>query len=113
MALEISLAQKNILLLGHPSTAFLTTVSILVIACSLGSLASKKFKSLKKDLPIVLAFGIVMMAILYRAVFPGFLGKSFYFKLSIMTLILIPIGFTMGVFSPLELKRSGSWGNLH
>lgn len=80
---------------------------------SLGSLASKKFKSLKKDLPIVLAFGIVMMAILYRAVFPGFLGKSFYFKLSIMTLILIPIGFTMGVFFPLELKRSGSWGNLH
>ncbi|MCF6096579.1 hypothetical protein L1766_06145 [Thermovorax subterraneus] len=72
---------------------------------SLGSLASKKFKSLRKDLPLVLAGGIVMMAILYRAVFPGFLGKSFYFKLSIVTLILIPIGFLMGVFFPAGIEK--------
>ncbi|WP_170240267.1 hypothetical protein [Thermosediminibacter litoriperuensis] len=105
MALEISLVQKNILLLGHPSTSFLATVSILVVACSLGSLAGKRFKGLKKDLPVALAFGIVMMVILYRAVFPNFLGESFYFKLAIMALILIPIGSAMGSFFPAGIER--------
>ncbi|WP_422444503.1 hypothetical protein [Thermoanaerobacterium sp. DL9XJH110] len=105
MSVELALIQKNILFLGHPTTSFLVTVIMLLTGGSLGSVASKKAANAATILPILLAAATGLVAVLYQKVLTDHLALPLSLKLITSALILLPLGFLMGMPFPSGLER--------
>ena len=104
---EIAFIQRFVLFLGHPTYALTVVIFLLMVSSGAGSLTSRRW------LPRTEMVGIPLIAILaalvaYVFFLPGRLavlvGLSFNARLLISALLLIPLGFVMGMPFPTGLR---------
>src|SRR6266536_1022428 len=108
---EISLIQRFVLLLGHPTYALTVVVFLMLLSSGMGSLASRKWLGTRPSAAVPLAV-IVAALLLYVFILPGLLNALVGFPLVAKFLIsaglLVPLGFAMGMPFPTGLRALAS-----
>jgi spermidine synthase len=104
---EISLIQRFVLFLGHPTYALTVVVFLLLLSSGAGSIAARRLISGNRRLLPLLAL-ITAIICIYLVLVPWLLaatvGYAFVFKLLLSGLILVPLGFLMGMPFPTGLR---------
>jgi hypothetical protein len=104
---EVTFIQRFVLFLGHPTYALTVVVFLMLLASGAGSLISTKWlpDSGRIWLPLML---IVLVLLVYTGVLPVILerlvGAAFAPKLVISAVLLVPLGFAMGMPFPTGLR---------
>jgi len=103
---EIAFIQRFVLFLGHPTYALTVVVFLLLLSSGAGSLGSRKWLAEPRIwLPLLL---IVAGLLLYIFILPGLLnllvGLPFVAKLLVSAVLLVPLGFAMGMPFPTGLR---------
>jgi len=104
MTVEVALIQRNTLLLGHPTRAFVTTVPLLLAGSGFGSITSKRLSCRTEVLTALLSTEILLSAVLYRT----WLYKNSLlpqFKVFVAALIALSLGFLMGMLFPRGIAK--------
>src|SRR5579863_5781010 len=108
---EIAFIQRFVLFLGHPTYALTVVVFLLLLSSGAGSLASRKWLARRQRAWLPLAF-ITAALLLYVFILPGLLnalvGLSFAAKLLVSAILLVPLGFAMGMPFPTGLRALAS-----
>jgi spermidine synthase len=108
---EIAFIQRFVLFLGHPTYALTVVVFLLLLASGGGSLASRKWVSHPQHASLPLVF-ITCGLLLYVFILPGLLntlvGLPFEVKLLVSAVLLVPLGFAMGMPFPSGLRALAS-----
>lgn len=104
---EISLIQRFVLFLGHPTYALTVVVFLLLLSSGAGSIAARRFISgNKRLLPLLVLISAIIG--IYLVLVPWLLaatvGYTFFLKLLLSGLILVPLGFLMGMPFPTGLR---------
>ena len=112
---EIAFIQRFVLFLGHPVYALTVVVFLLLLSSGAGSMVSRWW--LAKTSRVWLPLGLIAAALLlYVGVLPGLLGRlvglPFLTKLLVSAVLLVPLGFAMGMPFPTGLRAlaAGSAG---
>jgi hypothetical protein len=104
---EIAFIQRFVLFLGHPTYALTVVVFLLLLSSGAGSLVSRWWLDnvLRVRLPLML---IVASLLLYVLIMPALLnrlvGLPFVLKLLVSAVLLVPLGFAMGMPFPTGLR---------
>ena len=108
---EIAFIQRFVLFLGYPTYALTVVVFLMLLSSGAGSLVSRRWFSEPTRVLIALAFIVVALSV-YVFVLPRLLesmiGMAFTGKLAISALLLIPVGFAMGMPFPSGLRALSS-----
>jgi hypothetical protein len=107
ITVEISLIQRFVLFLGHPTYALTVVVFLMLLSSGAGSVAARGRISGASRLLQVLA-GIGALILVYALALPPLLsaavGLPFAVKLLISSVVLTPLGFLMGMPFPTGLR---------
>lgn len=111
MMIEIPMMQKFVLLLGTPIQSITTVLSSLLLSTGLGSFAlnrlRQRFQSFR-DLLSVATFALViyLFALIHVSVWASniFLPHSAVVRISVVMLIIFPLGFLLGLYFPAGLQ---------
>jgi hypothetical protein len=111
---EISLIQRFVLFLGHPTYALTVVVFLLLLSSGAGSVAARhRITSGAKVLPLLglISVFIVGNVVLLPWLLSAAVGLPFAIKLAISALVLAPLGFLMGMPFPtgLRLVKTVEW----
>jgi hypothetical protein len=111
---EISLIQRFVLFLGHPTYALTVVVFLLLLSSGIGSVAARRrINSGNKILPLlgIIAALIVIDVALLPWLLSSAIGLPFAIKLLISGIVLAPLGFLMGMPFPtgLRLVKTVEW----
>jgi len=111
---EISLIQRFVLFLGHPTYALTVVVFLLLLSSGAGSVAARhRITSGGKILPLLglISAFIVGNVVLLPWLLSAAVGLPFAIKLMISALVLAPLGFFMGMPFPtgLRLVKTVEW----
>jgi spermidine synthase len=104
---EISFIQRFVLFLGHPTYALTVVIFLLLLSSGAGSLCSRRWlpDAARGWIPLLLLIAAIC---LYTVVLPGllssFIGLAFLAKLVVSAMVLVPLGFTMGMPFPTGLR---------
>lgn len=104
---EIAFIQRFVLFLGHPTYALTVVVFLMLLSSGLGSLASRRWirHTTHVRVPLIGAGGaILILAFLLPTFLPSLVGLPFEAKLLISALLLVPLGFAMGMPFPVGLR---------
>src|SRR5438270_999902 len=104
---EISLIQRFVLFLGHPTYALTVVVFLLLLSSGVGSVAARRrITSAGKVLLllVVIAGLIVLNVAVLPWLLPAAVGLPFAIKLLVSALVLAPLGFLMGMPFPTGLR---------
>src|SRR6185312_14480258 len=108
---EIAFIQRFVLFLGHPTYALTVVIFLMLLSSGLGSLASRKWLG-DKPSPVVPLILIIAAILLYVFVLPAllnaFVGLPLMVKFLISGLLLVPLGFAMGMPFPTGLRALAS-----
>ncbi len=119
MLIEVTLVQRLILPLGHPTLSFVLVLGVLLVAGGIGSLfSSKKWLLRSRRYVPLLLVGMITVGV---NLFIGWIDEYSYVlsqtdRLLILGLILVPLGFFMGMPFPFGLSNiwhnqvAASWG---
>jgi hypothetical protein len=111
---EISLIQRFVLFLGHPTYALTVVVFLLLLSSGMGSVAARRrISSGSKILPLLgiisalIAIDVALLPWLLSAA----IGLPFVIKLLLSGIVLSPLGFLMGMPFPtgLRLVKTVEW----
>jgi spermidine synthase len=108
---EIAFIQRFVLFLGHPTYALTVVIFLLMLSSGAGSLFSRRWLPRTEQgwLPLALVVGTLL---LYVFLLPGRLanlvGLAFVYRLLISGVLLIPLGFVMGMPFPTGLRALAS-----
>jgi len=104
---EVSFIQRFVLFLGHPTYALTVVVFLMLLSSGAGSFASRKWISQTGQLGLPLVI-IAAALLVYAAVLPSILnslvGARFWVKLLTSGIVLVPLGFSMGMPFPTGLR---------
>ena len=111
MMIEIPMMQKFVLLLGTPIQSITTVLSSLLLSTGLGSFALNRlrqhFQSFR-DLLSVATFALVfyLFALIQGSVWVSnvFLPHSAVVRISVVMLMIFPLGFLLGLYFPAGLQ---------
>ncbi len=111
---EIAFIQRFVLFLGYPTYALTVVVFLMLLSSGAGSLVSRRW--LSEPTRVVVALALIVLALsTYVFVLPHLLdaliGLPFAAKLLISALLLVPLGFAMGMPFPSGLRALSSTGN--
>jgi hypothetical protein len=110
---ELTFIQRFVLFLGHPTYALTVVVFLMLLSSGAGSVASRKWVGDPGRLWLPLA-SISTVLLVYVAVLPPILGRlvgmAFGAKLLISAVVLIPLGFLMGMPFPAGLRTLAGSG---
>lgn len=111
---EISLIQRFVLFLGHPTYALTVVVFLLLLSSGAGSVAARhRITNGGKVLPLLglISAFIVGNVVLLPWLLSAAVGLPFAIKLMISALVLAPLGFLMGMPFPtgLRLVKTVEW----
>jgi hypothetical protein len=111
---EISLIQRFVLFLGHPTYALTVVVFLLLLSSGAGSVAARhRITNGGKVLPLLglISAFIVGNVVLLPWLLAAAVGLPFAIKLAISALVLAPLGFLMGMPFPtgLRLVKTVEW----
>jgi len=104
---EIAFIQRFVLFLGHPTYALTVVIFLLMLSSGAGSLFSRRClpRSEMGWIPLLL---VVAVLLLYIFVLPtrlaAWVGLEFEYRLLISGVLLIPLGFLMGMPFPTGLR---------
>jgi spermidine synthase len=105
--IEITLIQRFVLFLGHPTYALTVVVFLMLLSSGAGSLCSRVWHSRMRSLWPMLAI-IAVAVVIYLGLLPlvlrSFVGLAFPLKLVISALLIVPLGFMMGMPFPSGLR---------
>jgi len=108
---EVALIQRFVLFLGHPTYALTVVVFLLLLSSGTGSLDSRRWLGQAQRVVFPLA-GIVAALVFYVLILPPLLnrlvGLAFPVKLLTSALLLVPLGFAMGMPFPTGLRALAS-----
>jgi spermidine synthase len=108
---EVSLIQRFVLFLGHPTYALTVVVFLMLMSSGIGSLASRRWCAESRLVWLPL-WAIILALVIYTGVLPSLLGRlvgaSFFAKLLISGVVLVPLGFAMGMPFPTGLRGMAS-----
>jgi spermidine synthase len=108
---EIAFIQRFVLFLGYPTYALTVVVFLMLLSSGAGSLVSRRWFAEPTRVVMALAF-IVVALLIYVFVLPRLLedmiGLAFPAKLLVSALLLLPLGFTMGMPFPSGLRALAS-----
>jgi spermidine synthase len=100
---EISLIQRFVLFLGHPTYALTVVVFLLLLSSGAGSIASRH---LGLRIAITCIVALILLNVLVLPILLSLaVGLSFAVKLLISAAVLVPLGFLMGMPFPSGLTR--------
>jgi spermidine synthase len=104
---EITFIQRFVLFLGNPTYALTVVIFLLMLSSGAGSMVSRKWLSQPSRVKVPLA-AIVVALLIYvgvlQALLSSLVGLSFFLKLIISALVLIPLGLAMGMPFPTGLR---------
>ena len=104
---EIAFIQRFVLFLGYPTYALTVVVFLMLLSSGAGSLVSRRWFSEPTRVVSAMAFIVAGLAI-YVFALPRLLetmiGLAFAAKLLISALLLVPLGFAMGMPFPSGLR---------
>jgi len=111
---EISLIQRFVLFLGHPTYALTVVVFLLLLSSGAGSVAARqRITSGSRILPLlgIIAAIIVIDVVLLPWLLSAAIGLPFVIKLFVSGIVLAPLGFLMGMPFPtgLRLVKTVEW----
>jgi spermidine synthase len=104
---EIAFIQRFVLFLGHPTYALTVVIFLLLLSSGTGSLFSRRWLTNSKRawIPLVLlmaAIGVYTWGL--AALLTALIGLPFLAKLLVSTIVLVPLGFAMGMPFPSGLR---------
>jgi hypothetical protein len=104
---EVAFIQRFVLFLGHPTYALTVVIFLMLLASGAGSLASRKWLPVGRAIWLPL-LAIITALLMYVAALPGlldhFVGVAFPLKVLISGILLVPLGFAMGMPFPTGLR---------
>ncbi len=104
---EIALIQRFVLFLGYPTYALTVVVFLLLLSSGAGSLLSRRWCSEPTRVAFALTFivaGLATYVFALPRVLDAMIGLPFAAKLLISALLLVPLGFAMGMPFPSGLR---------
>jgi len=107
---EIAFIQRFVLFLGHPTYALTVVIFLLMLSSGAGSLFSRRWlpRTELAWLPITAVIAALLVDVFFL---PGWLeagvGLGLYPRIAISGLLLIPLGFAMGMPFPTGLRALG------
>jgi spermidine synthase len=111
---EIAFIQRFVLFLGHPTYALTVVVFLMLLSSGLGSMASRRWCSewQRVWIPLVLiGCALLVYVLALPAILNTLIGSPFAAKLGISALLLVPLGFAMGMPFPTGLRALAEIGN--
>ena len=109
IVVEICLMKRYVLFLGNPAYSITTILVAVLLGAGIGSTFSERFanrsprKAISTVIPLIAAL-IACETWLSPIVFDACLGLSFAGRVAVATLMLLPLGFVMGMPFPLGLR---------
>ena len=104
---EIAFIQRFVLFLGHPTYALTVVIFLLLLSSGAGSLSSRRWlpNTARGWIPLVI---LVLAIALYTwgltSLLTSLIGLSFFMKLVVSAVVLVPLGFAMGMPFPTGLR---------
>ncbi len=105
MFIEITLIQKMTVFLEHPTTSFVTIITALLLGAGIGNFMQAKkefFQDYKALIYLVFVSSIVLIIINQIIYWQGI--NLLWQKVILVSLLLLPLGFFMGIPFPMVLK---------
>jgi hypothetical protein len=107
ITVEISLIQRFVLFLGHPTYALTVVVFLMLLSSGAGSVAARgRISGASRLLRVLSAIGVLILV--YALALPPLLsaavGLPFPLKLLLSAVVLTPLGFLMGMPFPTGLR---------
>jgi predicted membrane-bound spermidine synthase len=110
IAVEITLIQRLVLFLGHPIYAMTVVVFLMLLSSGLGSMMSRRLLANPRKVKVVFGAVVAILIIYYLALSPllhALIGLPQATKIVIAALLIIPLGFVMGMPFPSGLRMLG------
>ena len=104
---EIAFIQRFVLFLGHPTYALTVVIFLLLLSSGAGSLVSRRWMSttVQNWVPLtVITVAIFLYVLVLPAILVSLVGLSFTIKLLVSGMLLVPLGFAMGMPFPTGLR---------
>ncbi len=104
---EIAFIQRFVLFLGHPTYALTVVIFLLMLSSGAGSLLSRRWLGRTELAWMPLALAILVLAaevVFLPHLLASWVGIKFGYRLVISSLLLIPLGFVMGMPFPTGLR---------
>jgi hypothetical protein len=111
---EVAFIQRFVLFLGHPVYALTVVVFLMLLSSGVGSLASRDL--LAETTKVIMALALIVAGLMI-AVFElplmltMLVGLPFAIKLMLAAMVLVPLGFFMGMPFPTGLRALAAAGN--
>ena len=108
---EIAFIQRFVLFLGHPTYALTVVIFLLMLSSGAGSLASRRWlvQTRRVWIPLTLALAAIILDVfLLPSLLTAGIGLRFAYRLIISALLLVPLGFLMGMPFPSGLRALSS-----
>src|SRR5438128_1863590 len=103
---EIAFIQRFVLFLGHPTYALTVVIFLLLLSSGAGSLASRRWLSSTgrgRQPLVVIAAAILLYVFVLPLILSSLVGLPFAIKLLVSAVLLVPLGFAMGMPFPTGL----------
>ena len=104
---EITLIQRFVLFLGHPTYALTVVIFLMLLASGAGSLTARRLAAgtrALRPLLLVIVVGVVAYLALLPIILRSFVGLTFPIKLFLSAALIVPLGFVMGMPFPTGLR---------
>ncbi len=111
MFLEVSMMQRFVLFLGHPTYALTAVMVALLLGAGAGSHIAGRFATKRASMPhafyagLLAAGAIALSAVAHPAVFAATQHMSFITKIVLTQLLVLPLGVMLGALMPLGVAR--------
>ena len=105
--MEVAFIQRFVLFLGHPVYALTVVVFLMLLSSGVGSLVSRDLLAQPQKVILVLALvvgGLIIAVLELPLMLTMLVGLPFAIKLFLAGLVLVPLGFFMGMPFPTGLR---------
>jgi hypothetical protein len=112
---EISFIQRFVLFLGHPTYALTVVIFLLMLSSGAGSLFSRRWLRRTEMcwMPLLLVIlALVVNIFLLPHFLPAWVGLNLAYRFVISGVLLVPLGFVMGMPFPTGLRALGARSGL-
>jgi hypothetical protein len=111
--IEVSLIQKFVLFLGHPTYALTVVIFSMLVSSGLGSFASRRLIG-RDEGRLIKALGcaallVALLGLVVSSLLSALVGLAVPLKMAITVALIAPLGFLMGMPFPMGLQRLEEW----
>jgi hypothetical protein len=110
---EIAFIQRFVLFLGHPTYALTVVIFLLMLSSGAGSLFSRVWlpRAEMGWMPLILVVAVLLADVLFLpSRLAALVGLAFGYRLLVSAILLVPLGFVMGMPFPTGLRALSAQG---